>query len=79
MPPVILSSLHPSFSSLFSLPPLLSLCVVQDSVDVGVDATVLDRIARIMAYLRLGTASKVRGNSHFLFHLIFPVLCGEGD
>lgn len=32
---------------------------MQETVTVGVDGTVLERIAKIMAYLRLGSSGKV--------------------
>ena len=32
---------------------------LQETVTVGVDGTVLERIAKIMAYLRLGSSGKV--------------------
>ena len=38
---------------------ILLLFVVQEMVTVGVDGSVLDRIAKIMSYLRLGSSGKV--------------------
>lgn len=57
--------------------------VVQEMVTVSVDASVLDRIAKIMSYLRLGSSGKVlkkkkkerdtKGNSHLQL-LAFVIL-----
>lgn len=37
----------------------LGFCTLQEMVTVSVDGSVLDRIAKIMSYLRLGSSGKV--------------------
>lgn len=45
--------------SILTLPDLLCFYFSQEMVTVNVDGSVLDRIAKIMSYLRLGSSGKV--------------------